>query len=133
MNSKSCIIVLLITGMTLFISGCSESSENQSSKNQTSNKDHQHSDHDHSGHDHKDHSGHQHADSTKAATDDAYPLTTCVLSGEKLGSHGKPFDLVVKGRTVKLCCESCVEDVQADPEKFLAKIDAAAKSTKDNK
>lgn len=56
----------------------------------------------------------------------AYPLDVCVVTGEKLGDHGEPFDLLHEGRLVRLCCDSCLEDFKAEPAKFLAKIDAAA-------
>lgn len=51
-----------------------------------------------------------------------YPLTTCVVSGEDLGSMGDPVTLSYKGTTVKLCCSSCKDDFHADPEKYLAKL-----------
>ena len=48
-----------------------------------------------------------------------YPIKTCVVSGEELGSMGDPIVLVHEGTTVKLCCEGCKEDFEADPDKFL--------------
>jgi len=59
-----------------------------------------------------------------------YPLATCVVSGEELGSMGEPFDYVHKApgqpdRLVRFCCESCVKKFKKDPAKYLAKIDAA--------
>ncbi|MEZ6069220.1 MAG: hypothetical protein R3C10_02890 [Pirellulales bacterium] len=51
----------------------------------------------------------------------------CPVSGEPLGSMGAPLKVSdVAGRDVFVCCEGCVEDLKADPEKFLAKLDAAA-------
>jgi hypothetical protein len=55
----------------------------------------------------------------------SYPLDTCPISGEKLGGMGKPFDYVVDGRLVRLCCKSCTKDVDKDPQGVIAKIDAA--------
>src|SRR3989442_105896 len=52
------------------------------------------------GHDHD-----QHSDAKKA-----YPLDTCVVSGEKLGEHGKPYVFNYEGREVQLCCKSCLKD-----------------------
>ena len=52
----------------------------------------------------------------------AYPLTTCVVSGEKLGSMGDPIEYDHNGTTVKFCCKNCIEDFKAEPEKFLAKL-----------
>lgn len=71
----------------------------------------------------------------------SYPLEVCVVSGEKLGSMGKPPEYVyrVEGqldRLVVFCCSGCDEDFQSEPAKHLAKIDAAAaekaKSAKKN-
>jgi len=53
---------------------------------------------------------------------DPYPLTTCVVSGEKLGSMGEPFLHEHEGTTVKFCCESCLPEFEKDPAKFLAKL-----------
>ncbi len=55
-----------------------------------------------------------------------YPLTTCVVTDEALGDHGKPVDHVYEGRLVRFCCKVCVDDFNKDPKKYLAKIDAAA-------
>lgn len=56
-----------------------------------------------------------------------YPLTTCMVSGEKLGGDmGKPVDLVVGSRLVRFCCSSCVKDFNKSPATFLKMIDDAA-------
>jgi YHS domain-containing protein len=49
----------------------------------------------------------------------------CPVSGEKLGSMGKPFVLTHEGRDIPLCCKACKKDFEADPAKYLAKLDAA--------
>jgi len=54
-----------------------------------------------------------------------YPLKVCVVSGEKLGSMGKPHVIKHEGTEVQFCCKNCVKDFNADPKKFLAKIEAA--------
>ena len=54
-------------------------------------------------------------------------LTTCPVSGEKIGEMGKPFTFVYKDQEVKLCCKSCKKDFDKDPEKYIAKIRAADK------
>ena len=77
------------------------------------------SDHDHSGHDH------DHASSEAAHVDGDYPLTTCVVSGEDLGSMGKPVEVTHEGTTVKLCCKSCIKEFNASPAKFVAKLASA--------
>jgi YHS domain-containing protein len=56
-----------------------------------------------------------------------YPLTTCVVSGEKLGTMGKPFVHTVEGREVQFCCKACLKDFNKDTKKFLKKLDEASK------
>lgn len=63
---------------------------------------------------------------TNAATPSAYPLTTCVVSGEKLGEMGDPVILNYNGTEVRFCCNSCVKKFKADPDKYLAKLKAAS-------
>lgn len=52
-----------------------------------------------------------------------YTLSTCPVSGEKLGSMGDPVALTVEGRKVKLCCKGCVSKIEKDPVKYLALVD----------
>jgi hypothetical protein len=63
----------------------------------------------------------------------AYPLTTCVVSGESLDddSMGGPIKYIHKeegkpDREIQLCCKMCVGKFKKDPAKYLAKLDAAA-------
>lgn len=46
----------------------------------------------------------------------------CPVSGEPLGSMGKPFKVTVKGQTFFLCCDGCQDDLKKDPDKYLAKL-----------
>ena len=62
-----------------------------------------------------------------AAEAKAYPLSTCVVTGEKLGTMGKPFVHKFEGREVQFCCKACLKDFNKDPQKFLKKLDAASK------
>lgn len=55
-----------------------------------------------------------------------YPLATCVVSGEKLGSMGDPVDYVYQNRLVRFCCGGCIRTFQADPVAYLGKILAAS-------
>lgn len=55
----------------------------------------------------------------------AYPLTTCVVSGEKLDDMGKPVIINYKGTEVRFCCNHCVSKFNTDPAKYLAKLKAA--------
>jgi hypothetical protein len=48
---------------------------------------------------------------------------SCPVTDELLGSMGKPYKMTVKGRVVFLCCEGCKGKVEADPDKYLKKLD----------
>ena len=72
------------------------------------------------------------ADKPTAAEKAAYPLTTCVVSGDKLvGDMGGPIDYIYKqagqpDRLVRFCCKDCIKDFEKEPAKYLKKIDEAA-------
>lgn len=53
----------------------------------------------------------------------SYPLTTCVVSGEKLDD--KPTEFLVKGQLVRTCCTKCKAQVEKDPTEALKKINDA--------
>ena len=55
----------------------------------------------------------------------SYPLTTCPVSGEELGSAGDPIDSVHEGRLVRFCCPMCEGKFLKNPAEYLAKIDEA--------
>lgn len=56
---------------------------------------------------------------------EVYPLETCLVTGGKLGSMGEPVNYVYNNRLVKLCCAGCIEQIEADPAKYIAKLDEA--------
>lgn len=47
----------------------------------------------------------------------------CPVSGEPLGSMGKPIKLTVEGREVYICCSGCEDALREDPEKYFSKLD----------
>lgn len=53
-----------------------------------------------------------------------YPLKTCVVSGEELGSMGKPIEYLHGNKLVRFCCEGCVAPFEKDPQKYLDKLEA---------
>ena len=59
-----------------------------------------------------------------------YPLKTCVVTEEKLGSMGKPYVIKHEGKEVQFCCKGCEKDFKKEPAKYLKKIDEASKKTK---
>ncbi len=50
----------------------------------------------------------------------------CPVTGDALGSMGAPFKVTVQGREVFLCCEGCVDAINAEPDKYLAVLDLPA-------
>ncbi|MCL4195557.1 MAG: hypothetical protein KJZ87_27715 [Thermoguttaceae bacterium] len=50
---------------------------------------------------------------------------TCPVSGEPLGSMGKPYKVVVEGQEVFLCCQGCEETIKSSPDEYLAKLSTA--------
>ncbi len=55
----------------------------------------------------------------------SYPMTTCPVSGEALGSMGGPVDHVSDNRLVRFCCKGCLRPFKKDPAPFLATLNAA--------
>ena len=51
-----------------------------------------------------------------------YPLDTCIVSDEKLGSMGKPIVFTHEGQEIKLCCKSCKPKFLKDPATYLKKL-----------
>ncbi len=49
---------------------------------------------------------------------------TCPVTGEELGSMGRPVPVTLKGQTVYVCCRGCAAKAQADPDKTLAAVAA---------
>ncbi len=64
-----------------------------------------------------------------------YPLTHCVVMTEdELPAAGQPDadkvkEVVVLNDMVRLCCPGCMKKLRANPEKYLADIDAAVIAT----
>ena len=59
-----------------------------------------------------------------------YPMDTCVVSGEKLGSMGDAVVFTEGHQEIQLCCASCQKDFNKDKKANLAKIEAASKKVK---
>lgn len=54
-----------------------------------------------------------------------YPLKTCVVSGEELGSMGAPVEVIAANRLMLLCCKGCIPGLKKDPVKAIKTVDAA--------
>lgn len=61
-----------------------------------------------------------------------YPLANCPISGEKLGSMGKPYQLVLEDRLVQLCCGGCKKKARAQSSKIVAQLNRALVSKQGN-
>ena len=64
-----------------------------------------------------------------------YPLTDCPVSGEPLGSMGKPVEMVVGNTLIKLCCKGCAKKVAKNPASMIKMVTnaRASKKPKDGK
>ena len=62
-------------------------------------------------------------DEKKEVKGDAWPLTTCVVTGEALGTMGDPIVFDHEGREVRFCCKGCIKAFEEDPKEYLAKAD----------
>ncbi|MSU04386.1 MAG: TRASH domain-containing protein [Pedosphaera sp.] len=57
-----------------------------------------------------------------------YPLTTCIVSDEKLGGDmGDAYIHKHEGKEVQLCCKSCLKDFKKSPAPYMKKLAAAEK------
>ncbi|MHC4081076.1 MAG: hypothetical protein ACYSU2_07115 [Planctomycetota bacterium] len=54
-----------------------------------------------------------------------YPVTTCVVSGEPLGSMGEPVNYVHNNRLMRLCCKGCLRALKNDPTAYLGVLNGA--------
>ncbi|OYW71314.1 MAG: hypothetical protein B7Z37_28145 [Verrucomicrobia bacterium 12-59-8] len=52
----------------------------------------------------------------------SYPLKTCIVTDNDLGSMGDEQRLVYQGQELKFCCAPCVKKFQSNPAKYLAKL-----------
>lgn len=68
------------------------------------------------------------AQEKSASTTKPYTLSTCIVSDEALGHMGEPVVYNHNGQEIKFCCSSCETDFKKDPDKYLKKMQAAAKS-----
>jgi hypothetical protein len=56
------------------------------------------------------------------AASSSYPLKTCIVTGNELGSMGKVVTKVHEGQEIKFCCKPCVKKFDANPAKYLSKL-----------
>ena len=99
---------------------------------------HNHAGHNHAAHNHAGHNYAEHSESeppVAATTEQATPNSaakdlpyggqkTCPVLGDELASMGTPIPVQVKGQTIYVCCNGCVNKVKKDPDKYLKKVEA---------
>ncbi len=51
-----------------------------------------------------------------------YPKTTCIVTGNDLGSMGPVTTTVYQGQEIKFCCKPCVKKFDANPAKYMANL-----------
>jgi hypothetical protein len=52
----------------------------------------------------------------------SYPLKTCIVTDNDLGSMGDEQRIVYQGQEIKFCCKPCEAKFLKNPAKYLAKI-----------
>ena len=63
-----------------------------------------------------------------------YVPKTCPVSGDKLGGDmGKPIDVVIGNRLVRLCCNDCKKDIAKDPLKYLSATSGDSKAAPEHR
>lgn len=51
-----------------------------------------------------------------------YPLKSCIVTDNELGSMGKPLSKTYGDQEVRFCCKPCVKKFEQNPAKFLKKL-----------
>jgi len=52
----------------------------------------------------------------------ALKQVVCPVSGENLGSMGKPLKVSAEGKTFLICCKGCNDEVKDNPKEVIAKL-----------
>ncbi|MBL9152873.1 MAG: hypothetical protein JNK37_10320 [Verrucomicrobiales bacterium] len=52
----------------------------------------------------------------------SYPLKTCIVTDNELGSMGRAVTKVYDGQEIKFCCKPCVAKFEKNPAKYLSKL-----------
>jgi uncharacterized protein involved in copper resistance len=121
-------------------SGDSQEHDDHTGHDDHEHDDHGHDDHEHEGADHNDQASvvpeealREQAERIEAALASLSPedrvsaerQAVCLVTDMKLGAMGTPLKITVAGREVWMCCDGCVDELVAEPEKFLVKLQAS--------
>ncbi len=90
---KNILAIALLTGSALFMTACASSGGSSGSTAATS------------------------VGGTKP-----YPLKTCIVTENDLGSMGDEQSIVYQGQEIKFCCKPCEAKFLGNPAKYLARI-----------
>ncbi len=90
---KNILAIALLTGSALFMTACASSGGSSGSTAATS------------------------VGGTKP-----YPLKTCIVTENDLGSMGDEQRIVYQGQEIKFCCKPCEAKFLGNPVKYLARI-----------
>lgn len=103
--------------------GCSQSPDpaaTASTNSATPSEEHSaHSDHDHGSMADMEKGLSELSETDRAA---AMKQHVCPVTGEMLGTMGKPIKVTVKDQDVWVCCSGCTKQLKEDPDKYLAKL-----------
>lgn len=136
MPLKLLLTVVLGFGLMVAVSGCgSTESDVPNAATQGAGADssaHEDAEHGHAGHDHGDSDDTGKTDMEKMKDslasfseedrESAMKQHFCPVSGEMLGTMGEPKKIEVNGQSVWICCDGCKDQLLADPDKYLAKL-----------
>ena len=141
MTPKLLLSVAFGFGLFLALSGCNSNDSDQpeatppemgTDSNLGEESSHDHSEHEHAGHGQgsRDHAGKTDMEKMAAALADfseedrrsAMAQHFCPVSGEMLGTMGKPEKVEVEGQQVWICCDGCKDKLLAEPDKYIAKL-----------
>jgi len=117
---------LLGIAVAVGLSGCSQPAAQNGGNTATAPPAETHAGH---AHDHGDHRDGGMADMEEGLAElsetdreSAMKQHVCPVTGEMLGTMGVPIKLTVKDHDVWVCCEGCQKQLEADPDKYLAKL-----------
>lgn len=132
MFRTSIVFILASIGILVFsFAGCGKNTESPTTTGGSNPKklhDDNHEQHNHG--DHDDHSNKTDMEKmkkglAKLSEEDraaAMKQHICPVSGEMLGTMGTPSKVALDKQDVWICCDGCKKDLQADPDKYLAKL-----------
>ena len=119
-----CCVVVIAAAFALGLNGCNTADSDKSATLPAGQV--EDDNHDHTGHEHNA------ADMEKAKAElaklppedkaSAEKQHICPVSGEMLGTMGPPKKVDVNGQQVWICCDGCREELQANPDEYLAKL-----------